>query len=108
MLMSVAVLITPGIIFIRRALKLKNPEIRTKALLIGLGLGLFGMGGMACGVSNIVGPMTSVQVRLISDLFVAIAVFALFCGTFYVIEKRVPKTIPSVKAIPAAVPRIKW
>lgn len=99
--------VVPGILFIKKARQSQEPEIKTKGLLVGWGVALFGIGGVMCGLANFISPRVSPGVVTVSNLLIALAAFSLFCGVFYVVEKRVPTTI-SVKAISAVAPAIKW
>jgi len=97
-----ATMFIPGIIFIRKARRIEDKAVRTRGMLLGSGLILFAVGFMACGAGRAVLPMQ------ISHLFIASAYLPFLVTTFYIIEKKVPEAIPSVKAVPAAAPKIPW
>ncbi|MDO8601478.1 MAG: hypothetical protein Q7R46_02215 [bacterium] len=105
--LSVAALIVPGVVFVRMANRSADQEVKTKGTLVSWGLIFFGFGGLMCGFANILSSRVSPAVMSASNLFIALAIMLLFAGVFYVVERRAPKTI-SVKTITAASSRIQW
>jgi len=98
----VGLMIVPGIIFIRKALRSEDKTVKTRGMLLGLGIILFAVGAMACGAGKTVLPMQ------ISHLFIAGGYLPFLVGLFYVVEKKIPEAIPTVEVFSAAAPKIKW
>jgi len=98
----VGLMIVPGIIFIRKAIRVEDGTVKTRGTLLGLGIILFAVGAMACGAGKAVLPMQ------ISHLFIAVGYLPFLAGLFYVVEKKLPKAIPSIQSAPAITPPIKW
>lgn len=99
-IISSIALLVPGIIFIKKAIKVTDKDIRVRAMLLGCGLLFFGIGGILCGFAGRVLPM------YLSHLFLVLGFLPFLAGVFYVIEKKIPEAIPPSKPIPA--PSIKW
>jgi len=101
-IISLIALLIPGVIFIKKAIKVTDKDIRVRAMLLGCGLLFFGIGGILCGFAGRVLPM------YLSHLFLVLGFLPFLVGVFYVIEKKVPKAISSVEAVPATAPKIQW
>jgi len=99
-IISLIALLVPGTIFIKKAIKVTDKDIRVRAMLLGCGLLFFGIGGILCGFAGRVFPM------YFSHLFLVLGFLPFLAGVFYVIEKEIPRAIPPAKSIPA--PPIKW
>jgi hypothetical protein len=99
-IISLITLLVPGTIFIKKAVKVGDKNIRARAMLLGCGLLFFGIGGMLCGFASRALPM------YLSHLFLVLGFLPFLAGVFYVIEKKIPGVIPPVKSTP--VPSIKW
>jgi len=101
-LIVVFAMFVPGIVFIRKALNIQDKAVRARGMLLGSGLILFAVGFMACGAAKTVMPMQ------ISHLFIASSYLPFLVVTFYAIRKKVPEAIPTVQAVTAVAPKIRW